>query len=218
MYIPPVRSVIALPFALDRLQAIIRGMTPAERDDPKIINASRRLRIAKGSGTPALTQNYSFVGQAGGPGYPLTPWFTVTDPAAFPMTQDGFQRYLDAVGVRHFSAREMLTPNHPDKAAALGVDFAEAAQLISTAMGSAYVGKFTNQGWVQNVWVQAEQQHRMSPDDVLKLNARNSVGEMVPLSSFVSVDWTRGPRARQRHHAACGPWPAGNWVVKRTTS
>ncbi|MEV0680452.1 signal recognition particle protein [Actinosynnema sp. NPDC050436] len=35
---------------LDRVQAIIRGMTPAERDDPKIINASRRLRIANGSG------------------------------------------------------------------------------------------------------------------------------------------------------------------------
>jgi signal recognition particle subunit SRP54 len=35
---------------LDRLQAIIRGMTPAERTDPKIINASRRVRIAKGSG------------------------------------------------------------------------------------------------------------------------------------------------------------------------
>jgi signal recognition particle subunit SRP54 len=35
---------------LDRLQAIIRGMTPAERADPKIINASRRVRIAKGSG------------------------------------------------------------------------------------------------------------------------------------------------------------------------
>ena len=32
------------------IQAIIRGMTPAERADPKIINASRRLRIANGSG------------------------------------------------------------------------------------------------------------------------------------------------------------------------
>jgi len=35
---------------LDRVQAIIRGMTPAERANPKIINASRRLRIANGSG------------------------------------------------------------------------------------------------------------------------------------------------------------------------
>ena len=35
---------------LDRIQAIIRGMTPQERTDPKILNASRRKRIAKGSG------------------------------------------------------------------------------------------------------------------------------------------------------------------------
>ena len=33
---------------LDKLQAIVRGMTPAERADPKIINGSRRLRIANG--------------------------------------------------------------------------------------------------------------------------------------------------------------------------
>ncbi len=43
------------------------------------------ITVAKGSGTPALTQDYSFVGQSGGPGYPLTPWFTVTDPAATPL-------------------------------------------------------------------------------------------------------------------------------------
>ena len=35
---------------LDRIQAIIRGMTPEERQDPKILNASRRKRIANGSG------------------------------------------------------------------------------------------------------------------------------------------------------------------------
>jgi signal recognition particle subunit SRP54 len=35
---------------LDRTTAIIRSMTPAERTDPKMINGSRRLRIAKGSG------------------------------------------------------------------------------------------------------------------------------------------------------------------------
>ena len=35
---------------LDRTAAIIRGMTPAERENPKMINGSRRLRIANGSG------------------------------------------------------------------------------------------------------------------------------------------------------------------------
>ncbi len=42
---------------LDRVQAIIRGMTPAERLDPKIINASRRLRIANGSGVTVSEVN-----------------------------------------------------------------------------------------------------------------------------------------------------------------
>jgi signal recognition particle subunit SRP54 len=42
---------------LDRLQAIIRGMTPAERADPKIINGSRRLRISKGSGVSVSEVN-----------------------------------------------------------------------------------------------------------------------------------------------------------------
>ena len=36
---------------LDRLEAIIRSMTPEERANPKIINGSRRRRIARGSGT-----------------------------------------------------------------------------------------------------------------------------------------------------------------------
>ncbi len=36
---------------LDRLQAIIQSMTPAERRDPAIIDGSRRRRIARGSGT-----------------------------------------------------------------------------------------------------------------------------------------------------------------------
>lgn len=42
---------------LDRVQAIIRGMTPEERADPKIINASRRLRIANGSGVAVAEVN-----------------------------------------------------------------------------------------------------------------------------------------------------------------
>jgi signal recognition particle subunit SRP54 len=35
---------------LVRTQAIVESMTPAERNDPKILNGSRRARIAKGSG------------------------------------------------------------------------------------------------------------------------------------------------------------------------
>ncbi|MFM2412331.1 MAG: signal recognition particle protein [Actinomycetota bacterium] len=42
---------------VDRTEAIIRSMTPAERDTPKLLNGSRRLRIAKGSGTTVTEVN-----------------------------------------------------------------------------------------------------------------------------------------------------------------
>src|SRR6059058_3586039 len=42
---------------LDRIAAIIRSMTPAERTDPKILNGSRRLRIARGSGVTVTEVN-----------------------------------------------------------------------------------------------------------------------------------------------------------------
>jgi signal recognition particle subunit SRP54 len=42
---------------LARVEAIIRSMTPAERDDPSMINGSRRLRIANGSGMTTTDVN-----------------------------------------------------------------------------------------------------------------------------------------------------------------
>ena len=80
-----------------------------------------------------------------------------------------------------------------DKAAALGVNFNEASALIGGALGSSFVGKFTNQGRVQSVWVQADAPYRMTIDDVMKLNARNSDGKMVPLSAFVTQTTEQGP-------------------------
>jgi signal recognition particle subunit SRP54 len=70
---------------LDRAEAIVRSMTPGERQNPKIINGSRRLRIANGSGVAVgdvsqLVTNF-FEGQrqmkmlmsGGMPGMPAIP-------------------------------------------------------------------------------------------------------------------------------------------------
>ena len=42
---------------IDRVGAIISSMTPAEREDPKILNGSRRARIARGSGVQVSDVN-----------------------------------------------------------------------------------------------------------------------------------------------------------------
>jgi signal recognition particle subunit SRP54 len=42
---------------LTRIEAIIRSMTPAEREDPKILDGSRRARIARGAGVHTAEVN-----------------------------------------------------------------------------------------------------------------------------------------------------------------
>jgi signal recognition particle subunit SRP54 len=42
---------------IDRTEAIIRSMTPGERRNPKVLNGSRRLRIARGSGMTVTEVN-----------------------------------------------------------------------------------------------------------------------------------------------------------------
>ncbi len=42
---------------IDRTAAIIQSMTPAERKDPKILNASRKKRVANGSGSTIAQVN-----------------------------------------------------------------------------------------------------------------------------------------------------------------
>lgn len=43
--------------SIDRIEAIVNSMTPAERDDLSLLNGSRRARIARGSGTTVTEIN-----------------------------------------------------------------------------------------------------------------------------------------------------------------
>ncbi|MFK3691246.1 multidrug efflux RND transporter permease subunit [Agrobacterium tumefaciens] len=80
-----------------------------------------------------------------------------------------------------------------EKANTFGVTFSDINATISANMGSSYVNDFPNAGRMQRVTVQAEQGQRMKTEDLLNLNVRNANGGMVPVSSFASVEWARGP-------------------------
>jgi signal recognition particle subunit SRP54 len=45
------------PKRLKHVEAIILSMTPAERRDPRVLNGSRRARIARGAGRPVQEVN-----------------------------------------------------------------------------------------------------------------------------------------------------------------
>ncbi len=80
-----------------------------------------------------------------------------------------------------------------EKAGAFGVTFEDINSTISTNLGSNYVNDFPNRGRMQRVIVQADRDSRMNADDILNYNVKNSRGELVPFSSFASVEWSKGP-------------------------
>ncbi|HEY5292924.1 MAG TPA: efflux RND transporter permease subunit [Burkholderiales bacterium] len=87
-----------------------------------------------------------------------------------------------------------------DRANALGVSFDAINATISIALGSAYVNDFPNQGRVQRVLVQADAPARMLPEDLLRLNATNNEGKVVPLSAFASTSWVTGAMQTVRYN------------------
>ncbi|MHC2622553.1 hydrophobe/amphiphile efflux-1 (HAE1) family protein [Bradyrhizobium huanghuaihaiense] len=80
-----------------------------------------------------------------------------------------------------------------EKAGAFGVTFEDINNTISTNLGSNYINDFPNRGRMQRVVVQADSRDRMRTEDILNYNVKNSRGQLVPFSSFATVEWARGP-------------------------
>src|SRR6266700_364082 len=80
-----------------------------------------------------------------------------------------------------------------EKAGAFGVTFEDINQTVSTNLGSNYINDFPNRGRMQRVIVQANPGSRMNADDILNYNVKNSRGQLVPLSSFAMIEWSKGP-------------------------
>jgi multidrug efflux pump subunit AcrB len=55
-------------------------------------------------------------------------------------------------------------------------------------------------GRIYQVKVQAEAKYRTTPEDILKLEVRNSRGDMVPMGTIVEVQDTFGPQAVTHHN------------------
>ncbi|CCD98983.1 multidrug efflux RND transporter permease subunit [Bradyrhizobium sp. STM 3809] len=80
-----------------------------------------------------------------------------------------------------------------EKAGAFGVTFEDINNTISTNLGSTYVNDFPNRGRMQRVVVQADRISRMNADDILNYSVKNAKGQLVPFSSFATIQWAKGP-------------------------
>ncbi|MFB9980090.1 efflux RND transporter permease subunit [Mesorhizobium kowhaii] len=89
-----------------------------------------------------------------------------------------------------------------EKASALGVSLADINDTLSTAWGSDYVNDFIDRGRVKPVYLQADANFRMQPEDLDKWQVRNASGAMVPFSAFASSHWTFGSPRLERYNGS----------------
>jgi multidrug efflux pump len=80
-----------------------------------------------------------------------------------------------------------------EKAKAAGVALQDLYDTMQVYLGALYVNDFNRFGRTYQVNAQAEPGFRLTADDIGRLKTRNLRGDMIPLSSFVTVRETSGP-------------------------
>lgn len=144
-------------------------------------------------------------------------------------TATGFDfELIDQAGLGHFAlmeARNQLLANasqHPElrntrpnglndveqynldidfaKAGAFSIPFNEINNTISAFWGGLYINDFMDEGRTKRVFLQADAPYRMQESDFNRYYVRNSKGEMVPFSSFLSGHSVYGSPRLERYN------------------
>jgi len=79
------------------------------------------------------------------------------------------------------------------RAQTLRVSVGDVFSVLSSYLGSTYVNQFNKFGQVFQVYVQAESQFRLQPDDLLNLYVQSSDNQMVPIGAVAHLGEEVGP-------------------------
>ncbi len=80
-----------------------------------------------------------------------------------------------------------------EKALKLGVSLNELYGTIGAFMGGSYVNDFTKFGRLYKTYIQAEPQYRVDKEQINNFFLKNNDGDMVPLSTLVTIKDISGP-------------------------
>ena len=86
------------------------------------------------------------------------------------------------------------------RATAQGVSLADINSILSVAWGGSYVNDFIQNGRVKKVYLQADANFRMLPEDINQWYVSNKTGSMVPFSSFSNSHWMYGSPRLERYN------------------
>jgi HAE1 family hydrophobic/amphiphilic exporter-1 len=87
-----------------------------------------------------------------------------------------------------------------DLAAKKGISVENSMNTLQTLLGSLYATNFIRYGQMYKVMVQSDAFARQRPEDVLNLYVKTEEGEMVPYSSFMTMERVYGPEQITRYN------------------
>ncbi len=87
-----------------------------------------------------------------------------------------------------------------DMAAKRGITIQKAMSTLQILLGGMFVTDFVRFEQMYDVMIQAAPEYRSKPEDVLNIHVKNNLGEMVPISSFLSMEKAYGPEQLTRHN------------------
>lgn len=87
-----------------------------------------------------------------------------------------------------------------EKLQALGVNFSDVTDIISTSMGSMYINDFPNQDRMQQVIVQLDAKSRMSIEDIGKIKVNSQSGKLVSMAEVITPIWQHAPQQFNRYN------------------
>jgi hydrophobic/amphiphilic exporter-1 (mainly G- bacteria), HAE1 family len=79
------------------------------------------------------------------------------------------------------------------KAETLGVTVGQVFSALESYLGSSYVTQFNKFGQVFQVYVQADAQFRLRPEDIAQLKIKTQTGAMVPIGTLIEIKTVQGP-------------------------
>ena len=116
------------------------------------------------------------------------------------------QAFADPALSRVFSGYNINVPQlYADidriKARQLGIPVSDIFRTMQIYLGSAYVNDFNAFGRTYQVIAQADKQYRSTAEDIVRLQVRNTEGNMIPLGSVLRVEESFGPDMATRYNA-----------------
>ena len=89
-----------------------------------------------------------------------------------------------------------------EKAKSMQIPVSRIFSTLQAKLAASYINDFTLDGYAFHVKIQANAEDRSTLDSLLDINIRSDNGKMVPLSTFATLSYTRGPRVITRFNQA----------------